>query len=127
MRQLTEDDIRGAFANASEDELRLLALPLDHLLTDWDHLDFLAWRDPRTRGRGYLIAELGKDPVPSWRHGSRSDAVSMLVRHALLYTHSLSVRAALLETAGRLARSVIAGRLGFNLVDPPWSCVDGRY
>jgi hypothetical protein len=63
MRQLTEDDIRGAFANASEDELGVLALPLDHLLTDWDHLDFLAWRDPRTRGRGYLIAELGNQLV----------------------------------------------------------------
>ena len=27
------------------------------MLTDWDHLDFLAWRDPRTSGRGYLVAE----------------------------------------------------------------------
>ena len=63
MRQLTEDDIHGAFANASVDELRLITLPADFLLTDWDHLDFLAWRDPRTRGRGYLIAELGSEPI----------------------------------------------------------------
>ena len=63
MRQLTEDDIRGAFANAGDEELRLLTLPADFMLTDWDHLDFLAWRDPRTSGRGYLIAELGGEPI----------------------------------------------------------------
>ena len=63
MRQLTEDDIRGAFANAGDEELRLLTLPPDFMLTDWDHLDFLAWRDPRMRGRGYLIAEVGGEPT----------------------------------------------------------------
>jgi len=63
MRQLTEDDIRGAFANANDDELRLLTLPPDFVLTDWDHLDFLAWRDPRTKGRGYLVAELGHEII----------------------------------------------------------------
>src|SRR5215204_717420 len=63
MRHLTEDDIRGAFANATDDELRLLTLPPDFLLIDWDHLDFLSWRDPRTRGRGYLIAEIDGRPM----------------------------------------------------------------
>jgi len=63
MRQLTEDDVRGAFANAGDEELRLLTLPADFMLTDWDHLDFLAWRDPRMSGRGYLIAELGGEPI----------------------------------------------------------------
>ena len=63
MRQLTEDDIREAFANANDEDLRLLTLPLDFLLTDWDHLDFLAWRDPRTKGRGYLVGELGSGPI----------------------------------------------------------------
>jgi hypothetical protein len=58
MRPLTEDDVRAAFVNAGPDELRLVVLPPDFMLTDWDHLDFLAWRDPRTRGRGYLIAEV---------------------------------------------------------------------
>lgn len=58
MRPLTEDDITAAFVNAGDDELRLVALPADFILTDWDHLDFFAWRDPRTRGRGYVIAEV---------------------------------------------------------------------
>lgn len=57
MRALTEDEVRGAFVNAAPDELRIIALPPDFLLADWDHLDFLAWRDPRTRGRGYIVTE----------------------------------------------------------------------
>ncbi len=57
MRALTEEEVRDAFVNAAPDELRVVALPHDFVLTDWDHLDFLAWRDPRTRGRGYLITE----------------------------------------------------------------------
>jgi len=63
MRPLTEHEVRTSFVNAADDELRLMALPSDFLITDWDHLDFLAWRDPRARGRGYVIAELGGRPV----------------------------------------------------------------
>ena len=63
MRPLTEEDVRASFVNATDDELRLLALPSDFVLTDWDHLDFLAWRDPRTRGRGYVIVELDGRPI----------------------------------------------------------------
>ena len=63
MRQLTEEELRDAIANATDDELRVFASPLDFVLTDWDHLDFLAWRDPRTRGRGYLVGEIDGRPV----------------------------------------------------------------
>ena len=62
MRPLTEEDVRSSFENASPEELRLVALPTDFLLADWDHLDFFAWRDPRTRGRGYMIAEVEGEP-----------------------------------------------------------------
>lgn len=58
MRPLTEDDIRAAMVNASPDELRLLAVRGEFVLADWDHLDFYAWRDPHTRGRGYIVAEV---------------------------------------------------------------------
>lgn len=57
MRALTEDEVRGTLVNATPDELRIIALPHDFVLTDWDHLDFLAWRDPRSRGRGYIVTE----------------------------------------------------------------------
>ncbi len=63
MRALTEDEIRGSFVNAMDDELRIMTLPDDFLLTDWDHLDFLAWRDPRTRGRGYLVTQREGQPT----------------------------------------------------------------
>ncbi len=63
MRPLTEEDVRSAFVNASPDELRLVSLPADFMLTDWDHQDFFAWRDPRTRGRGYVIAEVEGEPT----------------------------------------------------------------
>jgi hypothetical protein len=63
MRALTEDEVRAAFVNAAPEELRVVALPHDFLLTDWDHLDFLAWRDPRTRGRGYLVTERDGEPT----------------------------------------------------------------
>lgn len=58
MRPLTETEVRAALVNATADDLRLAVMPADFLLIDWDHLDFLAWRDPRTRGRGYLLAEI---------------------------------------------------------------------
>lgn len=63
MHPLTEDDIRAAFANADDNELRMLTLAPDFPLIDWDHLDFLAWRDPSLRGRGYLITEIEGQPV----------------------------------------------------------------
>jgi hypothetical protein len=63
MRALTENELRAAFVNAAPDEVRVLALPHDFVLTDWDHLDFLAWRDPTTRSRGYVIAELAGEPT----------------------------------------------------------------
>ncbi|MCR2792012.1 FBP domain-containing protein [Microbacterium sp. zg.Y625] len=58
MRALTEDELRAAFVNAGPDDLRLVAVPADFLFADWDHLDFYAWRDPRTRSRGYVVAEV---------------------------------------------------------------------
>jgi hypothetical protein len=63
MHAMTEDEVRDSFVNAVPDELRLVELPHDFVLTDWDHLDFLAWRDPRTRGRGYLVAERDGQPT----------------------------------------------------------------
>ncbi|GAA3654401.1 FBP domain-containing protein [Microbacterium marinilacus] len=58
MRALTESELRESFVNADDSEATLIALPHDFLLTEWDHLDFLAWRDPRSRGRGYIVAEI---------------------------------------------------------------------
>lgn len=58
MHAMTEEDVRDSMVNGTVDELRVMALPGEFVLADWDHLDFYAWRDPRTRGRGYLVAEI---------------------------------------------------------------------
>lgn len=62
MRPLTEDDVRSAFQNATAEEIQLVTVPVGFMIADWDHLDFYAWRDPRTRGRGYIVAEIDGEP-----------------------------------------------------------------
>lgn len=57
MQPLTEDQVRAALVNATADELERVAVPMSFMLADWDHLDFLAWPDPQTRGRGYIVVE----------------------------------------------------------------------
>jgi hypothetical protein len=63
MRPLTESELRSSFVNADPADVALMALPHDFVLTEWDHLDFLAWRDPRSRGRGYIVAEVDGAPT----------------------------------------------------------------
>lgn len=63
MQPLTEDRVREALVNARGDERDRLVVPLAFMLADWDHLDFFAWRDPRSSGRGYIVAELEGEPV----------------------------------------------------------------
>ncbi len=62
MQAMTDSDVRAALVNASADELRVMTLPADFVLNDWDHLDFWAFPDPRTRGRGYIIVESDGKP-----------------------------------------------------------------
>src|SRR5690554_3491959 len=62
MRALTESDVRGAFINAEPEELRLIELPQDFLLINWDFRDFLAWTDPASR-RGCVVVEIDERPV----------------------------------------------------------------
>ncbi|OCG72652.1 FBP domain-containing protein [Microbacterium sediminis] len=63
MRPMTEQDVLDSFVNATPDELRVAAMPHDFLLTEWDHLDFLAWADPHSRGRGYIVTEIDGRPT----------------------------------------------------------------
>lgn len=63
MQELTADDIRASFVNADERDLEILDLPMDLMLVDWFHLDFLAWRDPSNAGRCYAVVELDGAPA----------------------------------------------------------------
>jgi hypothetical protein len=57
MRALTEAEVRASFVNADADELRVMEMPHDFVLIDWDYLDFFAWRDPSAGRRGYLLIQ----------------------------------------------------------------------
>ncbi len=54
MEPATEEQIRAAMANCSRGEAADLVLP-DLKRTDWTELDYLGWRDPRSRLRGCLV------------------------------------------------------------------------
>lgn len=57
MRALTEADVRSSFVNADADDLRVMEMPHDFVLVDWDYLDFFAWRDPGAGKRGYVLIQ----------------------------------------------------------------------
>lgn len=57
MRALTESDVRASFINATEDELRMIEMPHDFILVDWDFRDFFAWRYPAAGKRGCVLVE----------------------------------------------------------------------
>src|SRR5690606_21919062 len=57
MRALTESDVRASFVNADDDLLKLVEMPHDFVLVDWDYLYFFAWRDPASSRRGCVVVE----------------------------------------------------------------------
>ena len=57
MRAITETDLRESFVNCSKGERSKLALPGPLAGVDFDNLDFLGWRDPKSPERAYIVAE----------------------------------------------------------------------
>ncbi|MCR1784756.1 FBP domain-containing protein [Nocardioides carbamazepini] len=62
MEPLTEQQIRASFVNCSKGEAKRLNVPRDLSAQPWEHLDFLGWRDPQSRVRGYVVAEVDGAP-----------------------------------------------------------------
>lgn len=62
MRPLSEDDVRGAFVNASDHDLELMSLPGLHEVL-WDEREYLGWRDALIPRRGYLVHWADDQPV----------------------------------------------------------------
>lgn len=52
---ISEKTIRSSFVNASRKEVTDLTLPTDLETLDWESLDFLGWRDPKTARRAYAV------------------------------------------------------------------------
>ena len=55
MQELTAQQIRSSFINASRSEAAKLNLPKNFDTLDWESLDFLGWRDGKMPLRGYLV------------------------------------------------------------------------
>ena len=63
MHPISEAALRASFVNASQRERQTLTLPTEYGALDWGQLDFLGWRDRKTPGIGYVVAELDGEPV----------------------------------------------------------------
>lgn len=62
MSPLTEQQIRASFVNCSKGEAKRLNVPRSLPEQPWEDLDFLGWRDPQSRVRGYVVAEVDGAP-----------------------------------------------------------------
>ncbi|GAB2449352.1 hypothetical protein HD599_002005 [Conyzicola lurida] len=62
MKPLSETDIRSSIVNASRGDIDRMPLPGLHEVM-WDDREYLGWRDPQSRLRGYLVHWAGDVPV----------------------------------------------------------------
>ncbi|GGA54895.1 hypothetical protein GCM10011490_00880 [Pseudoclavibacter endophyticus] len=62
MLSLDDARIRASFANVSVRERKNIVLP-DPSTIDWEHVDYLGWRDPRLPLVGYVVAVVDDEPV----------------------------------------------------------------
>ncbi|MGC0368358.1 FBP domain-containing protein [Microbacterium sp. SLBN-111] len=62
MIALTESTLRNSFVNVSLRERKAIVAPADLADRDWDRLDYLGWRDPKSPFLGFVVAEI--DSVP---------------------------------------------------------------
>ena len=62
MKPLTDVQIRASFVNATKGEIERMPLPGLHEVM-WDSREYLGWRDPQSRLRGYLVHWSGDRPI----------------------------------------------------------------
>ena len=83
---LTVDAIRASFVNASNRQVRAVAVPPPVADIDWQEREFVGWHDLRTPGRAYLVARQEAGPVgvllraPGVSTGRRAPALCELCR-----------------------------------------------
>jgi hypothetical protein len=88
MRPLTEHRLRRSFVNCTRGEAQGLTPPRGFAELAWEDLDLLGWRDPRAPLRGYLVVEVGDEPVgiavraAETRMSSRTAAMCLLCQTA---------------------------------------------
>jgi hypothetical protein len=62
VKSLSPEEIRESFVNASQGETERLPLPGLHEVM-WGEREYLGWRDPQARQRGYLVHWVGDRAV----------------------------------------------------------------
>src|SRR5690606_19686626 len=62
MKPLTPTEIRESFVNVSPEDSERIPLPGLHEVI-WEEREYLGWRDPQSRLRGYLVYWMGDTPV----------------------------------------------------------------
>lgn len=62
MQELSPDDIRGSFVNATKGEAGRVPLPGLHEVI-WEEREYLGWRDQQSHQRGYLVHWVDDRPV----------------------------------------------------------------
>ena len=62
MQQLSPEDIRGSFINATKGEAGRVPLPGLHEVM-WEQREYLGWRDQQSPQRGYLVHWVDERPV----------------------------------------------------------------
>lgn len=62
MRELTAEQIRESFVNASEAQIERMLLPGLHE-TVWEDREYLGWRDPQGSPRGYIVHWVDDRPL----------------------------------------------------------------
>jgi hypothetical protein len=62
VKPLSESEIRSSFVNATRGEIERIPLPGLHEVI-WESREYLGWRDPQSRLRGYLVHWSGDRPI----------------------------------------------------------------
>ncbi|MDQ1123282.1 FBP domain-containing protein [Microbacterium trichothecenolyticum] len=63
MLALSASTIRSAFVNVSTRERNAIVVPAAFDESDWDRLDYVGWRDPKSPLLGFVVAEIDGAPV----------------------------------------------------------------
>lgn len=63
MIALTESTVRSSFVNVSLRERKAIVVPADLAEHDWERLDYLGWRDPKSPLLGFIVADIDGTPV----------------------------------------------------------------
>ncbi len=63
MLALTESTARSSFVNVSLRERKAIVMPPDLADREWDRLDYVGWRDPKSPLLGFIVAEIDGAPV----------------------------------------------------------------